>query len=308
MNEIPSRPRPRKPADEAERLRALRELTSLSSARDSEFDMIVELTAIACEAPLALISFMDAERGWTKAAFGISPTEATRDDSFCAHTILSRELLEVPDTTSDFRFAENPFVTGEPFVRFYAGMPLVTSDGHAIGSLCVGDRISRVLTARQRVALEKFAAYIVSVLELRRREDSLPRARADRGRVLVAEDNLVNQKVTQRLLEKLGFRADVVSNGLQVIDALHRVHYDLVLMDCQMPDMDGYTATRVIRARDARRLPIIALTGSDLPEDRERCLQSGMDDMLPKPVREQDLDRAMKKWLPLVEELVLAAV
>lgn len=310
MNEIINRPRPRKPANETERLRALRALTSLSSAREPEYDTIAELAAITCETPMAAISFIDAERAWTKASFGMGPgtTEAPRSDSFCGYAILSQNLLEVSDTHDDFRFAENPYVTGEPFIRFYAGAPLMTTDGYAIGALCVIDRVARTLSDRQRTALQKFAAHVVAMIELRYRMQRLPLPRAHRGRILIAEDSRVNQMITQRLLEKLGFQADVVPNGLAAIDALAQQPYDLVLMDCHMPQLDGFGATRVIRARESRRLPIIALTGSAERDDRERCLQSGMDDVIEKPVREHDLDAALKKWLPELEEFQRAAM
>ncbi len=124
-------------------------------------------------------------------------------------------------------------------------------------------------------------------------------AAGGRHRVLVAEDNSVNQMVILRILEKLGYRADVVANGIEAIDALERSPYDAVLMDCQMPDMDGYEATIRIRELEAgsRRTPIIALTASVLQEDRERCRAAGMDDFLPKPVTQADVRTALDRWL-----------
>jgi PAS domain S-box-containing protein len=119
-------------------------------------------------------------------------------------------------------------------------------------------------------------------------------------RVLLAEDNLVNQKVAQAMLRKLGVEADVATNGLEALDALLGVSYDLVLMDCQMPEMDGFEASRRIRDRErgSRRIPIVAMTANAMVGDRERCLESGMDDYIPKPVRMEDLRRALGRWLP----------
>ena len=119
-------------------------------------------------------------------------------------------------------------------------------------------------------------------------------------RVLLAEDNLVNQKVAVKMLTKLGVEADVATTGLEALDALLGVSYDLVLMDCQMPEMDGYEASRRIRERErgSRRLPIVAMTANAMVGDRERCLDAGMDDYIPKPVRMEDLRRAMSRWLP----------
>ena len=121
-----------------------------------------------------------------------------------------------------------------------------------------------------------------------------------KARVLLAEDNAVNQKVALIMLKKFGIEADVVATGVEALDALVGVAYDLVLMDCQMPEMDGYEATRRIRERErgSRRLPVVAMTANAMVGDRERCLEAGMDDHIPKPVRVEALHRALSRWLP----------
>jgi len=119
------------------------------------------------------------------------------------------------------------------------------------------------------------------------------------SRILLAEDNKVNQRITLRLLEKLGFEADAVINGREAVDALAKHDYDLVLMDCQMPDMDGFEATAVIRnkERNGRRTPICALTANSLDKDREMCFSAGMDDFLSKPIGLEQLQKAIEKWV-----------
>jgi CheY-like chemotaxis protein len=119
-------------------------------------------------------------------------------------------------------------------------------------------------------------------------------------RVLLAEDNAVNQKVALIMLKGFGIEADVVATGVEALDALMGVSYDLVLMDCQMPEMDGFEATRRIRERErgSRRLPVVAMTANAMVGDREKCLKAGMDDHIPKPVRVEALHRALTRWLP----------
>ncbi len=122
---------------------------------------------------------------------------------------------------------------------------------------------------------------------------------AIRGRVLVAEDNAVNRKVATLTLEKQGFRVDVASNGKEAVEAVHRESYDLIFMDCHMPEMDGFEATKSIRSIEGVRghVPIIALTANVLEADQELCLKSGMDAFLAKPIRPDDLARMLARWL-----------
>jgi len=117
-------------------------------------------------------------------------------------------------------------------------------------------------------------------------------------RVLLAEDNMINQKVAVRQLAKLGYHADTVANGNEVMEALERFAYNIILMDCQMPDLDGYETTRLIRSEHSRPIYIIAMTANAMQGDREKCLTAGMDDYVTKPVRTEELEAALARYRP----------
>ncbi len=118
-------------------------------------------------------------------------------------------------------------------------------------------------------------------------------------RILVADDQAVNRKLTMRQLERLGFTVDMAVNGTEVLEAMSRTAYDLVLMDCHMPEMDGFRTTEEIRRREqtGRRTPIVALTASIVGPDRERCVAAGMDDYVTKPISESELRRVVSRWV-----------
>ena len=112
----------------------------------------------------------------------------------------------------------------------------------------------------------------------------------------MAEDNIINQKVALRMLAKLGYHADTVADGNEVLEALQRIDYDIIFMDCQMPELDGYETTRLIRLADGRPIHIIAITANAMGWDREKCLAAGMNDYVAKPLKSPDLQAALSRW------------
>jgi anti-sigma regulatory factor (Ser/Thr protein kinase) len=179
--------------DEAARLAALRSYRILDTDSEQAFDDLALLASYICETPIALISLIDEDRQWLKSHVGISVNETSRSVAFCAHAIQQDGIFTVRDATDDERFHKNPFVVNEPHIRFYAGAPLVTPDGHSLGTLCVIDRVPRDLTEAQTSALDALRRQVEAQLELRRNLIELQAALAERDRAEAAQSALVSE-------------------------------------------------------------------------------------------------------------------
>jgi len=156
--------------DLAQRLLALEALNILDTPNEKAYDDLVSLAAELCEVPISLISLVDEKRQWFKAKFGLEVTETPREHAFCAHAILRDEMTIVEDSHLDDRFCSNPLVLQTPFIRFYAGAPLIVHDGHRIGTLCVIDVKPKKLTEFQQKALQVLSRHAVTLMESRHRE------------------------------------------------------------------------------------------------------------------------------------------
>jgi GAF domain-containing protein len=194
MNESTQQPDAGSPEWERTRLAALHSYEILDTPTEAEFDDFTHLAAHICQAPIAVINLIDANRQWFKAEVGLGVRETPLDISICRHAILQPGLFVVPDTTRDPRFQNNPLVTGKPHLRFYAGALLESSDGLPLGTLCVLDHHTRELTSEQGRALKLLARQVMTTLELR----LAARALAEQNAALTAA--LAEVKTLQGLL------------------------------------------------------------------------------------------------------------
>lgn len=172
------------PVNENLRLADLYQYNILDTPEEEAFDHLVKLASRICEAPISLISLIDAERQWFKARLGLNETETSRNISFCSHGILNGKIFIVPDTAGDKRFADNPLVTGGYKIRFYAGVPLTSEAGNNLGMLCVKDTVPRNLTIEQQEALMILGKQVVKQLELRLRNQELERITEAQRRII----------------------------------------------------------------------------------------------------------------------------
>ena len=147
---------------------ALRGLEILDTEAETQFDNLTSLAAELCALPIALVSLVDSERQWFKSRVGLDAQETPREHAFCAHAIHGDQVMVVEDASQDARFADNPLVTGAPNIRFYAGAPLITRDGHALGTLCVIGDEPRTISAQETRVLEALAQQAMTLLEYRR--------------------------------------------------------------------------------------------------------------------------------------------
>jgi anti-sigma regulatory factor (Ser/Thr protein kinase) len=174
-------------------LAALRRYKILDTEPEQRFDDLALLASQICGTPMALISLVDRDRQWFKARVGVDVVQTPRDVAFCAHAIRQPDLFIVPDALQDVRFRDNPLVLTAPHIRFYAGAPLVTADGHALGTICVIDQQPRVLTKAQAAALEALKRQVVSQLELRLSLDELAGALEARDRAERDQERLISE-------------------------------------------------------------------------------------------------------------------
>jgi len=195
------------PENEASRLKALQEYKVMDTLPEQAYDNFTKLASLICNAPIALITLLDEDRQWFKSRFGLERSEFPREDAICNYAILTPDdIMIINDAAQDARFADNPLVTSDPRVRFYAGVPLVTSSGEALGTICVFDNKPREITQDQLDALRVLSHEVMGQFELRRSISTLEQS------VLKQEQYIDQLQEYQRELEKA--RAEIESQSL----------------------------------------------------------------------------------------------
>jgi len=279
-----------KPRDEKERLKALKNYAILDSLSEEEFDRITELASLICDVPISLISLVDDDRQWFKSKVGIDVSETPRGLAFCQYAILDTDTLEVEDATLDERFKANPLVTGDPNIRFYAGHPLIDPQGYALGTICVIDQEPRVLTGKQKRALQLLAKEAMNLIVERRQRAELKNFESlfqlSNDLICVAGIDGFFKKINPAFKKLLGWDADILlsTSFLDLIhhDDLERTKHELQLL------AEGYNTinfTHRFKTKDGnyKVLQWVAtpepLTGNlfaiarDVTEEKEKELQ-----------------------------------
>ncbi len=277
------------PLNEVLRIKALHDLAVLDSPREQSFDDIAQIAMQMCDAPIAVVSLVDKDRQWFKSCLGLDGSETPRDVAFCAHAILSpSEILIVENTLVDARFSDNPLVTGEPYIRFYAGAPLVTEDGMALGTLCVVDYKARTINDTQKNALKALARQVMQLLKLKSTNDAVQRYStgmqliADKVPVLIGELNrdyrytFANQKHKdwlnideQSLLGKTpadifpGEQWVAIREAIDMSFAGLKTHIEVALPDGRVLDVN------YLPANDAGEIVSVFEVASDVTERKQ---------------------------------------
>jgi PAS domain S-box-containing protein len=216
------------PTNESDRLTALESYSIMDTLPEKEYDAITQLASYICGTPIALVSLLDKERQWFKSSVGLGATQTPREISFCQYAIMGEEVYEVTNALENKIFADNPLVTGNPDIRFYAGAPLTDSDGFNLGSLCVIDTVPRTLNDEQKNALKLLANQVVLLLQLRKNNEDLHTTQKEfknfidlsKDLVCIANVNGMFYKVNPAFTAVLGYSKEELE-GKPFIDFVH---------------------------------------------------------------------------------------
>jgi signal transduction histidine kinase/ActR/RegA family two-component response regulator len=296
------------PKNESDRLKSLALYDIVDTFPEQAFDEITHLAAQICDCPISTVAIIDKDRQWFKSRVGMKVSETPRDQAFCGHTIMGRDLFVVPDAHRDHRFFDNPGVLGDPHIRFYAGAPLVNKDGYGLGSLCVIDLAPRELSPEQASALESLSRHVVLLLELRRAEKEvatlntqLEKRVIERTEQLdtanrqlkeeIAERERVQQQMVQiQKMEAVGRLAGGVAHDFNNILVVINGYAEMLLSESPAPDAARTALLEIQKAGNRAR----ALTRQLLAFSRRNVIE-------PKII---DLNATVKNMSGMLERLI----
>jgi CheY-like chemotaxis protein len=293
------------PENEEPRLESLRNFRIMGSSCEQAFDDVARLAVLVCDAPVAVVTFIDEQRVWFKAKIGLEVDEIPREGSFCAYTILQSDVLIVPDPLSDQRFI-NSFLVEQIGIQFYAGIPLIADGAHPLGTLAVMDRVPHLMTEEQSDSLRILARRMMHELDLRRTsETQSPHGRPHLApppqrsvTILIVEDDDNLRNLLHRALEGNGFSVLGAAGGAEALRLCeqHDGTIDLLVSDIVMPRLNGLELEERIRAaRPETKVLLITGFGDQFPELRER-IKYGVN-ILEKPFLPSELLRKVEDTL-----------
>ncbi|CAM3724890.1 ATP-binding protein [Mucilaginibacter galii] len=280
------------PENEDERLASLVSYDILDTLEEDEFDEITKLASQICETPVALITLIDQKRQWFKSAVGTDVRETPREYAFCSYTILEKDVLVVSNAREDARFANNPLVTGDPNVAFYAGAPIINEEGYPLGSICVIDTEAKELNSQQIAALKTLSNQVVAQLELRRKIKVLERSNAT-----LLESNVFIQKFASMAAHDI---KNPLSSILLSSQALQRrLQKDGDDKSLQLINMSINASKQLLHMVD--EMLVYSKAPATLLADQQSV---NLNELLTKIIRLIDVPESVKIQLPVVEHTI----
>lgn len=311
-----------RPTSEPSRLANLLSYEILDTDAEAAFDDLTELASAICNTPISLISLIDEHRQWFKSRVGLEATETERSIAFCSHAILQEQVFEVPNTTQDSRFHDNPLVTGTPDIRFYAGAPLITPQGNAIGTLCVIDREPKHLSPEQKRALEVLSRQVIAQLELRQHNRRLERLAREQQSLFAAISHdlrspfgavlglarLLSEKARQASPDKIAsITNSILSGAMQVYGLLDEMlQWSAQRYNHKQATLSQHNFVTLLRGSHELLQEALATKGITLVDEVPPELSMMCDPVLTKSIIRNLLNNAIK-FSPVGAQIRVAA-
>jgi two-component system NtrC family sensor kinase len=277
------------PCSETERLKALIDYQILDTLPEQDFDDLTKTASIICKTPIALISLIDKDRQWFKSAVGLDAKETSREISFCGHAIHQSDVFLVRNSLIDERFSDNPLVKEGLKIRFYAGAPLISSSGYAIGTICVIDQVSRELTEEQQMVLKTLSKQVVMQLELRK---ALKKTQLDFTELQRLSKTVLEQQELIKKNEKLALIGELTSG------VAHEINNPLAIINSA-----AFVATSMLASLEKPALIIKELNKIKITVERLGLISKALRTIADEPAENfNDLKSVEEKFYKIMDE------